>query len=76
MTEAVKFDIQDVLASDARAVIVGQLATRIKATGDVWWFRCRPEAALAPKRLTRGGPGGQPSHRKSLCLGIPINGAL
>jgi ketosteroid isomerase-like protein len=35
MTEPVKFDIQDVLASDARAVIVGELATRIKATGRV-----------------------------------------
>ena len=35
MTEPVKFDVQDILASDARAVIVGELATRIKATGKV-----------------------------------------
>ncbi len=32
-TEAVRFDITEILASDARAVIVGELATRIKATG-------------------------------------------
>ena len=33
LTEQVKFDIQDVLASEDRAVIFGELATRIKATG-------------------------------------------
>ncbi len=33
LTEPVKFDVQDVLASEDRAVIVGELATRIKATG-------------------------------------------
>ena len=32
-TEPVRFDITEILASDARAVIVGELATRIKATG-------------------------------------------
>jgi ketosteroid isomerase-like protein len=32
LTEPVKFDVQDVLASEDRAVIVGELATRIKAT--------------------------------------------
>jgi ketosteroid isomerase-like protein len=35
MTEPIKFDLQDVLANDARAVIVGELVTRIKATGSV-----------------------------------------
>lgn len=35
MTEPVKFDVQDILASDARAVIIGEFATRIKATGKV-----------------------------------------
>ena len=35
MTERVKFDVQDVLASDTRAAIIGELATRIKATGKV-----------------------------------------
>src|SRR5262249_12391039 len=35
------------------------------------WFRFRPEAALASGKLTRGATGGQPTHRKSLCLGIP-----
>ena len=33
-------------------------------------FRFRSEAALAFRKLTRGSPGGQPTHRKSLCLGI------
>ena len=32
-TEPVRFDITEILASDARAVIVGEFATRIKATG-------------------------------------------
>ena len=35
LTEPVKFDVQDILASDARAVIIGDLATRVKATGKV-----------------------------------------
>src|SRR5207302_2589664 len=33
LTEPVKFDIEDVLGSTDRAVIVGELATKIKATG-------------------------------------------
>ena len=32
-TEPVRFDVTEILASDARAVIVGELATRVKATG-------------------------------------------
>jgi ketosteroid isomerase-like protein len=32
-TEPVRFEVTEILASDARAVIVGELATRIKATG-------------------------------------------
>jgi ketosteroid isomerase-like protein len=35
MTEPVKFDVHEILASDARAAIVGEMATRIKATGKV-----------------------------------------
>jgi ketosteroid isomerase-like protein len=35
MTEPIKFDVQDILANDARAVIIGELATRIHATGKV-----------------------------------------
>jgi ketosteroid isomerase-like protein len=35
LTEPVKFDVQDILANDARAVIVGELATRVKSTGIV-----------------------------------------
>ena len=32
-TEPVRFDVTEILASDVRAVIVGELATRVKATG-------------------------------------------
>ncbi|HLZ67166.1 MAG TPA: nuclear transport factor 2 family protein [Aliidongia sp.] len=35
MTEPLTFEVEDVTASDARAVIVGELATRIKATDKV-----------------------------------------
>ena len=35
MTEPVAFDVEDILASEARAVIVGSLQTRINATGNV-----------------------------------------
>jgi len=33
LTEPVKFEVEDILASDRRAVIIGALETRIKATG-------------------------------------------
>jgi ketosteroid isomerase-like protein len=35
LTEAVTFDIEDILASDSRAAIIGALQTRIKATGKI-----------------------------------------
>ena len=35
MTEPLSFDVEDILASDNRAAIVGSLKTRIKATGKV-----------------------------------------
>jgi uncharacterized protein len=35
LTEPVKFEVEDVLGSDDRAVIIGELATRIKASGKV-----------------------------------------
>jgi ketosteroid isomerase-like protein len=35
LTEPVSFDVQDILASEARAVIIGEFATRVKATGKV-----------------------------------------
>jgi hypothetical protein len=31
-----------------------------------------PEAALAYGQLTRVGTGGQPTHRKALCLGHQV----
>jgi hypothetical protein len=38
--------------------------------------RFRPEAALTSGKLTRGGTGGQPTHRKSLCLGSDFQSLL
>lgn len=35
LTEPLAFDVEDILASEARAVIVGSLRTRIKATGKI-----------------------------------------
>jgi ketosteroid isomerase-like protein len=35
LTEPVAFDVEDILASDSRAAIVGALQTRIKATGKI-----------------------------------------
>jgi uncharacterized protein len=35
LTEPLKFDVQDILASNTRASIACELATRIKATGKV-----------------------------------------
>ena len=35
MTEPLEFDVEDVLASEKRAVIVGRLRVRIKATGKI-----------------------------------------
>ena len=35
LTEPVKFDVHDILASNARAAIIGEMTTRIKATGKV-----------------------------------------
>jgi hypothetical protein len=35
MTERIKFDIDDVMASDSRALVLGHLVTKIKATGRV-----------------------------------------
>ncbi len=35
LTEPVTFEVEDILASDSRAAIVGALQTRIKATGKI-----------------------------------------
>jgi ketosteroid isomerase-like protein len=35
LTESVAFNVEDILASDGRAAIVGALQTRIKATGKI-----------------------------------------
>lgn len=35
LTEPVAFDVEDILASDSRAAIIGALQTRIKATGKI-----------------------------------------
>src|SRR5215475_15485982 len=36
----------------------------------------RHETALASGKLTRGSPGGQPTYRKSLCLGVQQTKAM
>jgi hypothetical protein len=35
LTQPIRFDVEDILASDSRAAIIGALQTRIKATGKV-----------------------------------------
>ena len=35
LTEPITFDVEDILASDSRAAIIGTLQTRIKATGRI-----------------------------------------
>ena len=35
LAEPVTFDVEDILASDSRAAIIGALQTRIKATGKI-----------------------------------------
>jgi ketosteroid isomerase-like protein len=35
LTEPLTFDVEDILASDSRAAIIGALQTRIKATGKI-----------------------------------------
>jgi len=35
LTEPITFDVEDILASDSRAAIIGALQTRIKATGRI-----------------------------------------
>jgi len=35
LTEPVKFEVEDILGSPNRAVIVGELATRIKSSGKI-----------------------------------------
>ena len=35
LTEPITFEVDDILASDSRAAIIGALQTRIKATGKV-----------------------------------------
>ncbi len=35
LTESITFDVEDILASDNRAAVIGALQTRIKATGKI-----------------------------------------
>jgi ketosteroid isomerase-like protein len=35
LTESISFEVQDILASESRAAIIGALQTRIKATGKI-----------------------------------------
>ena len=47
LTEPLTFNIEDVLASDSRAAIIGALQTRIKATGSVSARISRMKSAIA-----------------------------
>ena len=43
LTEPITFVVEDILASDSRAAIIGELQTRIKATGNVIAVRDHPD---------------------------------
>ncbi len=53
MTEPLAFDVEDVLASEARAVIVGRLQSRIKATGKITATQFALVLTIADNIVTR-----------------------
>jgi ketosteroid isomerase-like protein len=53
LTEPVTFDVEDILASDRRAAIVGALQTRIKATGRITATQFAIILTIADNRVTR-----------------------
>lgn len=53
LTEALSFDVEDIAASDARAVIVGELATRIRATDKVVETAFAIVLTVSGNRITR-----------------------
>ncbi len=59
LTEPLAFDVEDILASDSRAAIIGALRTRIKATGKITATQFAIILTIAGRQLRRlqGGPG-------------------
>ncbi len=53
MTEPLAFDVEDVLASEERAVIVGRLRARIKATGKITTTQFALVMTIADDVVTR-----------------------
>ena len=53
MTELLAFDVEDVLASEERAVVVGTLRTRIKATGKITATQFALVLTIAEEVVTR-----------------------
>ncbi len=53
MTEPLAFEVEDVLASEERAVIVGRLRTRIKATGKITATQSALVLTIADDIVTR-----------------------
>jgi uncharacterized protein len=53
LTEPVKFEVQDVLGSSSRAVIVGELATRIKSSGKVTQSQFAIVLTISDDRIVR-----------------------
>jgi ketosteroid isomerase-like protein len=53
LTEPVAFEVEDILASDARVAIVGALRTRIKATGKITATQFAIILTIAGETVTR-----------------------
>jgi uncharacterized protein len=53
LTEPLTFDVEDILASDSRAAIIGALQTRIKATGKVTGTQFAIILTIAGDTVTR-----------------------
>ena len=53
LIEQLRFDVQDILASDDRAVIVGELVTRINATGKIIESAFAPILTVSDGEITR-----------------------
>jgi ketosteroid isomerase-like protein len=53
LTEPIRFEVEDILGSAERAVIVGRLATRIKSTGQVTQSQFAMILTLSGALITR-----------------------
>jgi ketosteroid isomerase-like protein len=53
LTEPVKFEVEDILGSPNRAVIVGELATRIKSSGKIFSTQFAIVLTISGDKITR-----------------------